>query len=202
MPTRAVILQHGEKDRTPGDPGLTARGRRQADDAAHAISALAPVALLSSPLRRAIQTATPLSELCALPLRIDPRLRERMNLEHGEDVERFTRNWARTSTDRAWAPPQGRSSARTAQDMLEALDDAAVQDGTIVAAGHGGATVDLLRDLLGDIALEECAPGLIEHGVPGGAITTLERAGGRWVPVAIASTAHIAASDRSGHAPA
>jgi len=75
-----VILQYGEKVRVPGDPGPTARTRRQAESAAAAVAPLRPVSLVSSPLLRACQTAEPLAKLCGLPIQVDQRLAERMNL--------------------------------------------------------------------------------------------------------------------------
>jgi len=45
------------------DPGLHAMGRAQAHDAARRMSALGPIPIFSSPLRRARETAAPLAAL-------------------------------------------------------------------------------------------------------------------------------------------
>src|SRR4029453_1806778 len=52
---RVLVVQHGEKERRPGDPGLTSRGRDQARRTATWLRTTAgPVgAVWSSPLRRA-----------------------------------------------------------------------------------------------------------------------------------------------------
>jgi hypothetical protein len=47
---------------------------------------------------------------------------------------------------------------------------------------HGGVTVDLLRTLLGDSAVP---PGLLQHGIPPGAVTKLD--GTRVVTIADAT---------------
>lgn len=194
-----MILQHGEKASRPGDPGLTAKGRRQADLAAIALAALEPAAVVSSPLLRAQQTATPLAARSGLALDTDPRLRERLNLEVGQERGAFIRAWQTTVRDRNWHPPGGRSSRATAADMREALDTHAVTGGLVVLASHGGATIDLLRELLGDDELELRAPGTVTNGLPGGAITTLVQHDSAWIVTGIGCVNHLPPGDQTGH---
>ena len=84
--TEFWIVQHAEKERhaaDPADPGLTERGWRQARLTAAFLRRAGPFGLLcSSPLRRARQTAAIAAEL-GLPVRVDKRLRERMNWGEG-----------------------------------------------------------------------------------------------------------------------
>jgi broad specificity phosphatase PhoE len=47
------LVQHGEKQGLPGDPGLTAKGRQQATAAGRWLHGLGVHTLGSSPLRRA-----------------------------------------------------------------------------------------------------------------------------------------------------
>ena len=47
-----------------------------------------------------------------------------------------------------------------------------------VAVSHGGVTVDALRTIIGDDVLVAANPGIIDEGVPGGAITELVWSGG------------------------
>ena len=126
--------------------------------------------------------------------------RERMNLEASQAVEQFTRDWERSARDRTWTANGARSSMTTAWDVQAALDDHAIDDTLVVFAGHGGATTDLLRSLLRDEGLEDRAPGLVEHGVPGGALTILVRHSNRWLVSVIADEDHIPVPDRTGHA--
>jgi probable phosphomutase (TIGR03848 family) len=87
QPTSAVALlvRHGTTPTTgkvlPGTaPGLhlSDDGRKQAQATAERIAALKhrPVAIYSSPLERARETAQPLSDLLGLPVEIDPGLIE------------------------------------------------------------------------------------------------------------------------------
>ena len=55
--TLVYLVQHGDRERLPGDPGLTATGRYQADLAAHWLRNRGLRALYSTPLRRARETA-------------------------------------------------------------------------------------------------------------------------------------------------
>jgi broad specificity phosphatase PhoE len=49
---------------------------------------------------------------------------------------------------------------------------------TIVVIGHGGATVDLARTLIGDKAVRSMAPRAIERGIPNCALTELVASAG------------------------
>jgi broad specificity phosphatase PhoE len=75
---RLFLIRHGEPEAAwgegPGDPGLSERGRAQAQQAARA---LAPIAtLVSSPMRRCRETAAPAAAALGLTPRIDARVSE------------------------------------------------------------------------------------------------------------------------------
>lgn len=65
-PLELVLVRHAEPEWEPGgravdEPGLSARGRRQAERAAHAVCDLGPFdAVYMSPLRRVRETAAPI----------------------------------------------------------------------------------------------------------------------------------------------
>jgi hypothetical protein len=74
--------------------------------------------------------------------------------------------------------------------MLAVLNEVAQDEAFVVLFGHGGATVDLLRTLLGDDELNRRQSHLIEEGPASGAITRVERrTGGGWKVTGIADTA-------------
>jgi len=81
MPT-LLLIRHGENDylknsRMPGRlPGihLNARGLEQAAELSRTLSVLPIIALYSSPLERAIETAEPLAQMLGLEIQILPDL--------------------------------------------------------------------------------------------------------------------------------
>lgn len=199
MTRRIHIVQHGDKIREPGDPGLSDLGHRQAaTTASWLVDHEVVVAIWSSPLRRAIETATPIASAFGLDLRADDRLRERMNWDGSIPFEDFIGDWEQATADRSFRPRIGDSSDDAADRFLVALDDitASVPDGsTAIVVAHGGVTVDALRTILGDDALTLAAPTLIDDGVPSAAITRLERVTDGWVVSATPSTSHLGRSD-------
>src|ERR1700733_13412791 len=62
MVTTIYLVQHGDKERIPGDPGLTEVGKGQAAVTARWLQGTGLRALYSSPLRRARETAEPIGQ--------------------------------------------------------------------------------------------------------------------------------------------
>lgn len=164
------VVQHGEKQRLPGDPGLTELGIRQAELAAEALRDKGLAAVYASPLLRSRMTADRLAGAVGLAVRTEARVAERMNWDGSVPFGRFAEDWARATADRDFVPAVGDSSRAAGERFREFLEERA-GDGPIAIAGHGGATVDLLRTLLGDAAVPEV---LLREGVPSGAITAIE----------------------------
>jgi len=73
---RLFLVRHAHSD--PGDPDslrpLSARGRQQARDLGDRLAAVAPEAVLTSPLLRARETAAAIAKAADADLRIDERL--------------------------------------------------------------------------------------------------------------------------------
>jgi broad specificity phosphatase PhoE len=191
------VVQHGEKERLPGDPGLTGRGREQAALAAARVRELAGDGGLrvvyASPLLRARQTAAAVAEAAGLPVLVDARVTERMNWDRTVPFERFAEDWARTIADRDHVPALGDSSRAAGERFRAFLADCG-GDGPIAVACHGGVTVDLLRTLMGDAAVPQA---LMREGVPSGAITVID---GERVTT-VAAVDHLAGLE-SAHRPA
>jgi len=197
MGFEVLVVQHGEKERKPGDPGLTDRGRAQAEMTAQWLRRhREPDGLWSSPMRRAVETAAPIASHLELEPSTDPRFRERMNWE-GEDAQPladFLADWERATHDRAYVPASGNSSAVAGARFIAALDDLARRrlQGTVIVVAHGGVTVDALRTIAGEAVIARERPDLISDGVPCCAITSLRQADGRWSVVHLPSTDHLA----------
>lgn len=75
MAVQVFLVRHGQAaagwDSDP-DPGLSPLGLQQAQSVCDAFASGTPFPLFSSPLRRAQQTAAPLSDIWRIPVQIDP----------------------------------------------------------------------------------------------------------------------------------
>ena len=181
------LVQHGEKARQPGDPGLTETGFRHAGRTAALLRGAGLQAVFSSPLRRARQTAEVIASAADLAIAEDVRLRERMNWDGSQPIAEFLTDWAATVGDRSFVPRLGDSSLQAGERFREFLLEHVDRPGPIAVCTHGGVTVDLLRTLLGDQGVPE---RLWHEGIASCAITTLED----HTVLDIASVSHLTAA--------
>jgi hypothetical protein len=79
-----------------------------------------------------------------------------------------------------------------ADRFLVALAEMRSRAAVSVAVTHGGVTVDALPTIVGDEVLVAANPGIIDEGVPGGAVTELIWSGRAWEPKRTAVTGHLA----------
>lgn len=161
--TTLLLWRHGLTDwnaqlRVQGhtDAALSPQGRTQAAQAAPLLAARSPDAIVASDLARALATAAPLAELTGLPVRRDPRLRERSygdweGLTMAEVAERFPEARARQRAghhDLGYGiEPMAEVQKRVAEALREAADIR--PGGTTVVVTHGGAARYGMFDLLG-----------------------------------------------------
>ncbi|MBR7838936.1 histidine phosphatase family protein [Actinospica durhamensis] len=171
------LIQHADKVRESGDPGITELGRRQAERAGEWARGAGLGRLYCSPLRRTRETAACVAAATGLEAVPDGRARERLNWDGPEGFEVFHAEWARTVLDRGYVPAlRGDSSVAAAERLLELIVEVAREDTAAAIVTHGGVTADLLRTLLGDAGVD---PGLLRDGVPSCAVTTLQVSGPR-----------------------
>lgn len=77
--TKLYLVRHGKAAAawdTDYDPGLDDRGRAEAEKTAHTLAPLGPLDIVSSPLARTRQTATPLADLWGVSVKIEERVGE------------------------------------------------------------------------------------------------------------------------------
>ena len=183
--TLVYLIQHGDRERLPDDPGLTVTGRHQAALTARWLRNAGLRALYSSPLRRARETADLIGAVTGLPVQLDARLRERMNWDGSCSYEDFLAEWARATRDRDFVPHDGESSHQAGDRLLAFVAALPARLAPAGAVTHGGVTTDLLRNLRSD---QELPAGVLEDGIPPCAVTTIEDLN----VVSIAATAHLA----------
>ena len=166
---RLVLLRHGQTEWNAGsrmqgqlDTDLTDLGREQANAAAEVLAKRQPLVIVSSDLRRALDTATALGERSGVEVSVDERLREThlgdwQGLTH-LDVDAVAPG-ARLAwrDDARWAPHGGESRVDVAQRSVPLVTEilaaqpvwgADEPDRPVVLVAHGGLIAALTAALL------------------------------------------------------
>lgn len=162
MTTRVFLLRHGESsDPTvfhgaESDVDLSDRGRRQAEAVARVLKPRRPDLVISSAMRRAVDTAAPIAGACAVDHRLEPDLHERRVAELSRqkiDVEdgiwpETIRRW--TSGETSFAHPGAESFDDLQRRLLPAWDRIvrAHAGRTLVVVAHGIVCKVLLLSIL------------------------------------------------------
>jgi len=120
MPTRIFLLRHAETSQphifhgAESDIGLSDRGVRQAAAVASLLAAERPRAVVSSAMRRAVDTALPIARACGVAHHLEPDLHERrvgaltgMPFRDNEVWPDTVARWSRGET--GYAPPGAES---------------------------------------------------------------------------------------------
>lgn len=150
--SRFILVRHGEAQgnrelRYLGttDAPLTPRGEDQARQLAQAVQPFRPVAIYSSPLRRARATAAEVSTLLNLEVVVSDDLREQdfgawENLSHAEVQARDPERLAAWDASADVAPPDGESLADLRERIVACADRLAARHPhhTIVLTSHVG----------------------------------------------------------------
>lgn len=140
-----LLVRHGQtavnaEGRLQGrlETPLTGRGVEQARWVATAIAALEPVALVSSPLRRARETAEAIAAATGLGIEIDERLSE---LHYGDwEGSRFDElpdgafdTWR---ADPRFSPPGGESLVDVRERVVPCVEELLERERPVVAVSH------------------------------------------------------------------
>jgi broad specificity phosphatase PhoE len=162
-PTRLLLLRHGQTELSVqrrysghGDPELTALGQAQAAGAAARLARVPDIAaVLTSPLRRARQTAEEVARATGAPLVVRPRLIETdfgkwEGLTFPEARARDPQVHAEWLGSEEVAPPGGESFAAVGRRVAEELTDVLREypGATLVVVTHVTPIKMLLRDAL------------------------------------------------------
>lgn len=188
--SRVLMLRHAETSQpdifhgAESDVGISARGRRQAEEIAPLLAAERPVAVVSSEMRRALESAEPIARACGLTLQIEPTLHERrVGVLSGTRTSPPNDLWNSTiarweSGDVDYALPGAESFTDIRDRVLPAWERLARHyDGkTWVLIVHGV----VIRVLLISILPEFQPFGWHEIGITNLAVNDLRWDAGRW----------------------
>jgi probable phosphoglycerate mutase len=156
---RLLLWRHGRtawnvEHRFQGqsDPPLDEVGRVQSAAAAAMLATLSPVAVVSSDLRRAVDTARPLADRLGLPVTLDPRLRERAlgrweGLTRNEVGRLYPQEYADWLAGREDCQPGSEPRDELADRSVAALADTVGE--TVVLVTHSATAIALTGRLLG-----------------------------------------------------
>lgn len=160
-PTRLILLRHGQtplsvERRYSGrrDVALTDVGRRQAADAAKRIASMgiAQPAVVSSPLQRAVQTATAVADELGVEVAkndglIETDFGEWDGMTFAEVSARDPQTHGKWLADASVRPPQGESFDTVLARVRTTLDELlrAHAGGTVIAVSHVSPIKMLLR---------------------------------------------------------
>jgi broad specificity phosphatase PhoE len=160
--TRLALCRHGEPEGAKGrfcgalEVALSADGHRQAEALAAALPSLDPVAVYTSPARRAVETARPIAAQLGIAAAIEPGLRE---LDFGEAdglrYEEAAARWPALYAEWQHAPtrvcfPGGEEFAGFRTRALAAVARAQARhpDASVVVVTHAGVIRALLANWL------------------------------------------------------
>ncbi len=162
MSTRVLLLRHAESANpyifhgAESDVGLSELGQRQAQAVAAVLPSFRPIRVISSGMRRALETAAPIVRACNVPLQIELELHERRvgelsgtstQLREGVWPDTLQR-WLAGQTD--YAPPGAESYDDIRRRVLGVWErlTAAFREQTIVIVAHGVVCKVLLLNVL------------------------------------------------------
>lgn len=162
---RLVLLRHGQTRynadaRMQGqlDTDLSDIGRAQAEAAGKVMGELSPIAIVSSDLRRALDTATAVGDRVGMSVQVDERLRETclgdwQGMTHADVDEQFPGARAAWRGDATWAPPGGESRVDVARRSKPVVDELVAKLDTwesdpVLLVAHGGLIAALTATLL------------------------------------------------------
>ncbi len=151
MPTRIFLLRHAESSAPhvfhglESDVDLSPLGHRQAATVAATIASYSPHVLISSGMKRAVQTATPIAEKCGLTLQLEPMFHERkVGALSGQPYQRegglwpdTLNKWMQGDTDYA---PEGAESFDQIRDRIVPVWERLTNEHsekTLVVVAHG-----------------------------------------------------------------
>jgi broad specificity phosphatase PhoE len=134
--------------------GLSDTGVAMAERAASALATRPIAKIYSSPLQRALESATPLSKALDIPITVDERLNEGVNMFQGTRLS-FGRIISEPSVWPAfrnpWKPSWGEPYREISARMMDMAEDAwnSVDEGEVVLVSHQVAIWILHRTIAG-----------------------------------------------------
>src|ERR1035437_5772627 len=199
MITTIYLVRHGDIVRNLGDAPLTPQGEKEAEQTGKYFIDKNIDLILSSPQKRALQTAEIIQKnLKTPPLKVNDILKERINYGDvpNQSYAEFLNMFEKSSLERDWVLPNGETALSCGRRMESVIPILAL--GTfrnIIVATHGGIMMDFLRNAFPEKELNEKMPAIdLKHksAIKTCSITKLEVDENGVNLVSIGDTSHLA----------
>lgn len=159
------LARHGDKIKEMGEVGLTKLGKRQSLLTGNYLKDRSIELIITSPVKRARETADIISTILNIPCVEDSRLIERISFG---DIPRQTYRQYLEMCDfsvknREFVLPNGNSSVMAGRQLESVLRDySARKHKNLVLISHGGVIVDFIRNIISDEQLKKLSASVFE----------------------------------------
>lgn len=165
MTTVFYLVRHAKKEKAIGDVAISSEGILEAQATAHHFREIPINKIVSSPLKRAKQTAMFIAKETKTTISEDIRLRERANWGDipGQTFEEFVEMWERCVQDRDFSPQAGDSARKAGERLSSCLLELSVEHSqdSIIVVTHGGLITDFLVNVITEEELRKRHPNFI-----------------------------------------
>jgi len=168
------IVRHGDKQKIQNNPGLTDLGVKQAQSTANYFLNKNIQQILTSPLKRTVQTAEIISQTIKVQLKIDKRLTERLDWGSYPDLnfEQFLDLWHQSTKERDFQPNNGNSSIETGKRLESLINELSQKypGKQFILVCHAG----IINDFIHNVFPSRFKPNEEIH-IPTGSITIIKK---------------------------
>ena len=160
------LVRHGEKVKHAGDPELTEIGKQQAIATGKFFKNKDIIRIVASSYNRTVETAGIINKFLNVQIKIDDKLRERMNWGNipNEPFEEFLKEWEYSNTHRDYKPNAGISSLRAGKNAIDVINDlnTKLKNKNVLIVTHGGLICDFLRSTFDEKELSKHNPEFMQ----------------------------------------
>lgn len=151
------LVRHGDREKRVDDVGLTDLGKRQSMLLGTYLSQVGIDLIVSSPLKRAVETASIVVQSIGVKFEIDSTLRERVSygdIPH-QPYGDFLKMCEYSSIHRDYLLPNGESSFLSGRRMEKFISKTlSLPEAKVLIVTHGGIITDYLRNVFSPDILE------------------------------------------------
>ncbi|MDB4867319.1 MAG: phosphoglycerate mutase, partial [Cohnella sp.] len=165
MSTNFYLVRHAIKEKGVGDVAISPEGILQAQTTARHFRHMPIKVIMTSPLKRAKETALLIAKEAKTTISEDIRLRERANWGDipEQAFDEFVDMWERCTRERDFSPPEGDSARKAGERLSSCLLELADKHppSNIIIVTHGGLITDFLVNEISDGELQKWHPNFL-----------------------------------------